>query len=107
MNKIYILLFFLFSYSLSAQATAESKQLLEQEIPGFKLYPNPVYDGEVFIVTKNNREKDITVYNVFGEVVLMDRIKINRLDLSKLISGVYVLSVMEQQKSIYRKLVVK
>jgi len=78
-----------------------------KEIPNFKLYPNPAYSDVVYITSKFNDTKIITVYDVLGEVVLKDRISTNTLNISRLVPGVYVLQVTERQKSMTRKLVVK
>jgi hypothetical protein len=78
-----------------------------QEIPNFKLYPNPAYSDAVYITSDFNDTKLITVYDVLGEVVLTDRITTNTLNISQLVPGVYVLQVTERQKSMTRKLVVK
>ncbi|WP_298477376.1 T9SS type A sorting domain-containing protein [uncultured Maribacter sp.] len=107
MKKIYIILLFLASYTISAQDATKISDIPNREISEFKLYPNPVFNGFVYITTQNNEEKEIIIYDVFGEIVLMDRIKNKRLDISRLISGVYVVTVTENKKSISRKLVVK
>ncbi|WP_291867985.1 T9SS type A sorting domain-containing protein [Maribacter sp.] len=107
MKKIYFILLFLASYTISAQDAVNLPDIPNREISEFKLYPNPVFNGLIYITTQNNEEKDIIIYDVFGEVVLIDRIKNKSLDVSKLISGVYVVTVTENQKSISRKLVVK
>jgi len=78
-----------------------------QELKGFKMYPNPAYGDEVYITTESNGSKDIKIYDVFGEVVLTDRINTNTLDISRLVPGVYVLQVTEDKKTMTRKLVVK
>lgn len=73
----------------------------------FKLYPNPSYNGTVHITTTSNTVKDIVVYDIFGAIVLKDRITATFLNISKLSPGVYVLQVTEEQKVMTRKLVVK
>jgi len=78
-----------------------------QELKGFKMYPNPAYGNEVYISTETNGTKEIRIYDVFGEVVLTERISTNTLDISRLVPGVYVLQVTEQKKTMTRKLVVK
>lgn len=78
-----------------------------QELKGFKMYPNPAYGDEVFIATASTNNKQINVYDVFGEVVLTARITTNALDISRLVPGVYVLQVTQDKKTITRKLVVK
>lgn len=78
-----------------------------QELKGFKMYPNPAYGSEVYITTETNGTKEIKIYDVFGEVVLTNRITTNTLDISRLVPGVYVLQVTERKKTMTRKLVVK
>lgn len=77
------------------------------EVKGFKMYPNPAYGEEVYITTETNGNKEIQVFDVFGDVVLHDRIATNTLNISKLVPGVYVLQVTENKKTMTRKLVVK
>lgn len=77
------------------------------EVKGFKMYPNPAYGDEVYITTESNGSKDIRIYDVFGEVVLTERISTNTLNISRLVPGVYVLQVTEEKKTMTRKLVVK
>lgn len=73
----------------------------------FKLYPNPATNGVVYITTETNNGKEIVIYDVFGEIVLTDRIKTKTLNISRLVSGVYVLQLTENNKTMTRKLVVK
>lgn len=73
----------------------------------FKLYPNPAVNGIVYLTQTNNSNKEITIYDLFGELVLKDRITSNTIDISRLVSGVYMLQVIEGNKTMTRKLVVK
>ena len=61
----------------------------------------------VYITTASNGIKDIVVYDVFGEIVLRDRISSKSLQISRLVAGVYVLRVTENRETMTRKLVVK
>ena len=106
MKHFYLILLLLFSLLTSAQDTAELPSTSEEPAT-FKLYPNPAVDDVVYIKTKNNSVKEVTVFDVFGEVVLRDRITGTSLNIAKLIPGVYVLHVVENKKSMNRKLVVK
>ena len=103
----YTILFMVFAMSLSAQEISEPIRTDMTEIPGFKLYPNPAYDGVIYITTAQNAQKEILVYDVFGKIVLQDRIKNTILDIKHLDPGVYVMKVVEHNNSITRKLVVK
>jgi hypothetical protein len=96
-----------FSLALSAQETAALQPHESNEIADFKLYPNPVFDDVVYITTQNNAAKTVVIYDVFGMVLLQDRMLNNSLSISDLTSGVYVLQVTEEKKTMTRKLVVK
>lgn len=107
MKLIYFAVFFVFMSMASAQESASLDNTGRTETTGFKLYPNPAYNDVVYITTARNETKEIVIYDVFGEVVLTDRITTNTLNISKLAPGVYVLQVTENSKSMTRKLVVK
>ncbi len=107
MKLIYFALLLMLSFTISGQEIADAGISPNAGTVGFKLYPNPVYDAIVYITTANNVHKDIVVYDVFGEVVLTERITTNTLNISRLVPGVYVLQVTENNKSMSRKLVVK
>ena len=77
------------------------------DIKGFKLYPNPVTTGKVYIQTAQNAPKKILIYDVFGTRVKETTILGNELNLSDLVAGVYVLRVFEKDKVATRKLIVK
>ncbi len=99
-----------FCIILSAQETSikdtpQNKEI--SEILDFKLFPNPVSNNTVYITTKDNAKKDIVVYNIFGEIVLKQKLLNKQLDITKLVSGMYLMQVTENNKTITRKLVVK
>ena len=96
-----------FTFVLAAQEPLDFHPQKNEEISGFKLYPNPVHGGRVNIMTQDNALKQVVVYDVFGEVVLTDKISGSLLNVSRLVAGVYVLQVTENTKTITRKLVVK
>lgn len=93
--------------ALSAQTPRDFQNGATVGTHEVELYPNPAFEGVVHILTKANADKQITVYDVFGEMVLTDKIVGKTLDISRLVTGVYVLQVNEGQKTMTRKLVVK
>ncbi|HAF77210.1 MAG TPA: T9SS C-terminal target domain-containing protein [Maribacter sp.] len=107
MKKIYLMLFMVVSVGLYAQDTIDINNLDNDEITGFKLYPNPAIADVVYVTTQQNSLKEIRVYDVFGELVLTDKLSAKALNISKLSPGVYVVQMTENNKSITRKLVVK
>lgn len=107
MRKIYFVLLLACTMVLSGQETKEA-QTVKQETPAsFKLYPNPAFNDVVYVTTQKKDLKDIVVYDVFGEVVLRDRITTNALNISRLVPGVYVLQLTQNETTMNRKLVVK
>lgn len=93
------LLFFSFSYAQDGTGNGE--------IEGFKLYPNPVTDGKVYISTLEMTPKQIAIYDVLGTEVLNTKISGTELLLNELGAGVYVLRVYQNNKVATRKLIVR
>ncbi|GMN09853.1 T9SS type A sorting domain-containing protein [Croceitalea sp. MTPC9] len=101
MKQLYLVLFFLVcSFGFSQNQT-------KGDIEGFKLYPNPVTNGKIFISTAQNAPKQIHVFDVLGTKVLETTILGKELNLSNLDKGVYILRVLEKDKMATRKLVIK
>ena len=107
MKYLYLFLFMGFTMVLSGQEKQDQPTPKSQDSQGFDLYPNPAVDDVVYITTAHNAGKDITVYDIFGKVVLRDRITSEVLNISRLVPGVYFLQVEEMNNSMTRKLVVK
>lgn len=78
-----------------------------EEVSSFKIYPNPATNNVVYVTANSNTDKNVTVYDVFGKVVLKDRITSNMLNISSLVPGVYVIQLSFDNKRMTRKLVVK
>lgn len=102
MKHLYLVVFFLF-FSLSYAQERQGNG----DIDGFKLYPNPVTNGKVYISTSQNAPKKIMIYDVLGTQVLETTILGKELNLSNLDAGVYVIRVFEQNLVATRKLIVK
>nr|WP_298996915.1 T9SS type A sorting domain-containing protein [uncultured Allomuricauda sp.] len=107
MKNLYLVILMalpLFSFGQEL-VTVNTQQV--SELQGFKMYPNPAYGDEIYITTSSNGTKNVKVFDVFGDVVLTDRISTNTLNISRLLPGVYVLQVTIQEKTMTRKLVIK
>lgn len=78
-----------------------------EEIKDFKIYPNPVVNGKLFIHTFSNADKKVQLYNILGKEVLSVTLKGKELNISKFQPGVYILKVHEKGSTSIRKLVVK
>lgn len=102
MKHIYLLLFFLFVSVCNGQDAKANG-----DIDGFKLYPNPVTNGMIYINTSQNAPKQILIFDVLGTQVLETTILGPELNLSELDAGVYVLRVYERKKVATRKLIIR
>ena len=98
----------LFLHDLNAQSVVE-KNISPQpsNIDGLSIYPNPTSNGKLYIVTKNNFNKDVVIYNVLGKEVISTALQSKELNISKLKPGVYIIKVTENAVSATRKLIVK
>ncbi|PIF01087.1 MAG: hypothetical protein CR994_03340 [Maribacter sp.] len=102
MKKLYFVIFMLFILIGYAQ-DAKPKG----DIDGFRLYPNPVTNGKVYITTKGKAPKKILIFDILGTQVMESTLLREELDVSELDAGVYVLRVFEKDKIATRKLIVK
>src|SRR5690606_31516693 len=59
----------------------------------FKVYPNPATKGYVEITSKINGPKNISIFDVLGKQVIKTILAGNRLDISNLNSGVYIMKI--------------
>lgn len=102
MKHFYLVLCFFF-VSLCYGQNSKGKG----DIDGFKVYPNPVTSGKVYISTTANAPKKVLIYDVLGTQVLETTILGKELNLSDLDAGVYVIRVFEKDKVATRKLIIK
>ena len=79
----------------------------DQAADTFSIYPNPATNGYVNISSKINGSKKISVFDVLGKEVIRTILNNERLDISALNSGIYILKVEQGKASTTKKLVVK
>ncbi len=76
----------------------------ENQSDPFKIYPNPATNGYIAISSKFGGVKNISVFNVLGEQVLKTTLTGDRLDISNLNSGVYIVKIEQEKKFIHKKI---
>jgi len=77
-------------------------------IDGLQVYPNPVTGKMVYVSSNNDVNKQITLYNVLGKVVLSTETNNNQMiDLSALKAGVYMMKIEENGHIAVEKLMIK
>jgi len=73
----------------------------------FSVYPNPASSGYVNIRSKVSGAKSISIYDVLGKQVVKTTLNAERLDISALHSGIYILKIEQGKASTTKKLVVE
>ena len=69
-----------------------------------KTYPNPVKDI-LNIKIDNHQIKEIEIYNLFGKKVFSKKGKIDTVNISQLVTGIYLLQLKLETKTITRKII--
>lgn len=86
---------------------AETSGITENNIPGLKIYPNPLKGSVLNIVSDTNLEKIITVFDILGKQVLNTKTKDSTINLTGLQSGTYTVKITEQDKTSTKKLIIE
>ncbi len=79
----------------------------QSQIDRFKIFPNPATNGYLYIYSKISGTKSISVFDVLGKQVIKTTLNGERLDISTLNSGIYILKIEQGKSSTTKKLVVK
>jgi len=112
MKKHYFLIFFaLISFFTSPPLEAQNNDFLsasKDRIEGLTIYPNPArtQNNFIYISTKQNLTKTISIFNVLGKRIFSTKLMGKALNISKLNKGVYILNITENNISETRKLVI-
>ena len=73
----------------------------------FKVFPNPTSLGYINISSKNQSAMKIGVYDILGKQVINENVTNNRLDVSQLNTGIYVMKISQDDAMVTKKLVIK
>ncbi|GGI55894.1 T9SS type A sorting domain-containing protein [Winogradskyella haliclonae] len=77
------------------------------QIREFSVFPNPTNTGEVNISSVNVSPIAVTVFDVLGKQIKNETISNNRLDVSNLKSGIYLLRLTQDGATSTKKLVIR
>tara|TARA_R110002049_G_scaffold232047_1_gene404591 strand:+ start:1845 stop:3056 length:1212 start_codon:yes stop_codon:yes gene_type:complete len=87
--------------------TAESLSVDDVLSPNFKIYPNPAKDY-IQIASKDVQISSIEMYNLIGKKLISEKNLVNnRLNISSLSSGMYLLKINSDVNSITKKIIVE
>ena len=82
--------------------------VVENQIDGFSMYPNPVSNGKFSITSNSRANKQVDIYSLLGKQVYSKTVKANQpIEVSNLNRGIYILRVEEEGKIATRKLVIE
>ncbi|WP_353779197.1 T9SS type A sorting domain-containing protein [Winogradskyella sp. 3972H.M.0a.05] len=84
-----------------------SLSVTQFEQNSFSIYPNPSNLGFVNITSNNAQAITAVVYDILGKQVKNETISNNRLDVSNLVAGVYIIKLTQDGASTTKKLVIK
>ncbi|WP_055442696.1 T9SS type A sorting domain-containing protein [Lacinutrix himadriensis] len=79
----------------------------EFETTGFAIYPNPVTNGLVNIISKTDEAITVSVFDILGKQVINQTVNNNVLNVASLTSGVYILKASQNGSVSTKKLVIK
>lgn len=89
------------------QVTTNTLSTKANLIQDFVMYPNPTSLGYVNITSRSNAKMSVSVYDVLGKQVINETVSDNRLSVSKLNAGIYIMKVSQEDATITKKLVIK
>ena len=73
----------------------------------FKIYPNPVLNGKLYITSATNLEKEVVIFNTLGQQVLQAKTVTEAINVSNLNKGTYFVKITEAGISATKKLVIQ
>ena len=93
--------------STDALNVGETLSVVKNDIEGFKMYPNPVSNGQLNITSNSWADKQVEIYSMNGQQVFSKLVKHREaLDIYSLNKGIYLVRIIEEDKIATRKLVV-
>lgn len=85
-----------------------SNENLNDKLSGVKIYPNPVRDGKIFIKSSSNEVKDVKIYNILGRKVIDTKVNAGEeINVSDLSTGMYMISITENNKTLTKKVIIQ
>ncbi len=106
MPKLYVYIA-LFLCLASAGAHAQEVKQPGPATQELNFYPNPVSNGKIYITSKTSLDKEISIYDVLGKMVLNRKISTKELSIEGLSPGVYIIKIKEGESTVTKKLIIK
>lgn len=77
------------------------------QMVAFNVYPNPSSMGYVTIKTSSNEGVSIAVFDLLGKQIINQKLNNERMDVSNLKPGIYVIRISQNNNTAAKKLVIK
>jgi hypothetical protein len=71
-----------------------------------KIYPNPAVN-ELYIKTNSIQLEQVIVYDVLGKVIINTKLNLDKIDVSTLTVGMYLLKIKTDQGKVVRRIIKK
>ena len=71
-----------------------------------KIHPNPVM-SELYIKTNSIQLEQVVVYDVLGKVIINTKLNLDKIDVSTLVLGMYILKIKTNQGTVVRRVIKK
>jgi len=84
-----------------------STSVKNNEIAGLSIFPNPTSGNVLHIISHDNSEKNVAIFDVLGKEVINTNTINKTINLNNLNAGVYIVKITENGKKATKKLVVK
>jgi hypothetical protein len=93
--------------TVNVSSTTCSLGVIANAVESFVIYPNPVKEGKVNIITTSNAVKNIKISDISGKKALSLQTVNKELNLPNLAKGVYIIEVEQDGKTSTQKLIVE
>ncbi|MBI9040820.1 T9SS type A sorting domain-containing protein [Lutibacter sp.] len=88
--------------------TSQTLPIVENTIENFKMYPNPVVNGEFSISSNSKLDANVEINTLLGEQVYKKNVKATEnIKISNLKNGVYILKVEQEGKRAIKKIIIQ
>lgn len=77
------------------------------EIEGLKMYPNPLKGNHLFFTSAANSLMNIQIFDITGKEILNSELLSNSINVPDLNSGIYLVKVIENNKTSIKKLIIQ
>lgn len=72
----------------------------------FSVYPNPATKGFITIQSNSKEVKGVTVFDILGNKIINTTLSNDKLDVSELITGIYILRIVQGTTMMTKKLII-